>query len=127
MSQPERPDRPHALLLRIAAATVAAGALSAYVIVAAGATPSPQTKNVVVSTAKNATVGTILVSGTTLYTLKASKTACAAACVKVWPEVLLAVRLGESCASPPQPSRLAPGLALHRVRADRLRRRRSQR
>jgi predicted lipoprotein with Yx(FWY)xxD motif len=89
MSQPERSDRRHALLLRIAAATVAAGALSAYVIVAASATPSPQTKNVVVSTAKNATLGTILVSGTTLYTLKPSKTACTTQCLKIWPALLL--------------------------------------
>ena len=89
MSQPERSDTCRALLRRIAAVTVAVGALSAYVIVAASASPSPRTKNVVVSTTKNATLGTILVSGTTLYTLKASKTACAAQCLKIWPAVLL--------------------------------------
>jgi hypothetical protein len=68
MSQPERSDTYQGLLRRIAAVTVAVGALSAYVIVSASATPSPQTKNVVVATTKNATLGTILVSGTTLYT-----------------------------------------------------------
>jgi predicted lipoprotein with Yx(FWY)xxD motif len=44
---------------------------------------------VVVSTAKSAKFGTILVSGTTLYTLKPSKTACTATCLKVWPPLVL--------------------------------------
>jgi predicted lipoprotein with Yx(FWY)xxD motif len=33
--------------------------------------------------------GTILVSGRTLYTLQPSKVACTAACLKVWPQLLL--------------------------------------
>ena len=44
-----------------------------------------------ISTAKNAKLGTILVSddGNTVYTLKPSKTACTAECLKAWPPVLL--------------------------------------
>jgi predicted lipoprotein with Yx(FWY)xxD motif len=44
---------------------------------------------VTISTAKNAKLGTILVSGKTVYTLKAGKTSCGAKCLKTWPEVLL--------------------------------------
>ena len=43
----------------------------------------------VVSTAKSAKFGTILVSGKTVYTLKPSKTACTATCLKVWPALVL--------------------------------------
>ena len=46
-------------------------------------------KSVVVSTVKNSKLGTLLVSGKTLYTLKASKTACSTSCLKVWPELVL--------------------------------------
>jgi predicted lipoprotein with Yx(FWY)xxD motif len=46
-------------------------------------------KAVVVSTAKNAKVGTYLVSGRTLYTLKANATPCTAKCLKYWPQLLL--------------------------------------
>ena len=43
-----------------------------------------------VSTTKNAKMGTILVSGNkTLYTLKPSSTACTAACLKIWPALVL--------------------------------------
>ena len=34
-------------------------------------------------------VGTILVSGKTVYTLKPSKTACSTACLKIWPALML--------------------------------------
>jgi predicted lipoprotein with Yx(FWY)xxD motif len=44
---------------------------------------------VTVGTTKNAKMGTILVSGKTLYTLKPSTTACTAACLKVWPALVL--------------------------------------
>lgn len=44
---------------------------------------------VTISTAKNAKLGTILVSGNAVYTLKAGKTSCGANCLKTWPEVLL--------------------------------------
>ena len=46
-------------------------------------------EDVVVSTTKNAKFGTILVSGKTLYTLKASKTPCTATCLKIWPALVL--------------------------------------
>ncbi len=71
---------------RVVSAAVALGGLSGLVLadVAAGAATS-----VVVSTTKNEKLGTILVSGKTVYTLKASKTPCKAACLKVWPELLL--------------------------------------
>jgi predicted lipoprotein with Yx(FWY)xxD motif len=81
---------------RIAAVALAIGGLSASVLVVgtAGAATnhaakSHAAKSVVVSTVKSKTFGTILVSGKTLYTLKASKTPCASACTKVWPELTL--------------------------------------
>jgi predicted lipoprotein with Yx(FWY)xxD motif len=71
---------------RIAFAVLAVGGLSATGVVASTAGAATSTT---VSTTKNAKLGTILVSGKTVYTLKASSTACAATCLKVWPEVLL--------------------------------------
>jgi predicted lipoprotein with Yx(FWY)xxD motif len=47
------------------------------------------TTTTTVSTAKNPKLGTILVSGTTVYALRSSKTACTAKCLKVWRPVLL--------------------------------------
>jgi len=75
---------------RLAVAALALGGLSATLLGmdTAGAT-TDGAKSVVVSTAKSAKFGTILVSGTTLYTLKPSKTACTAACLKVWPALVL--------------------------------------
>ena len=69
----------------LAGAVMAAGGLSASVASAAAATAA----STVVSTSQNSTYGTILVSGRTVYTLKASKVACTAKCLKVWPELLL--------------------------------------
>ncbi len=76
---------------RITAATLALGALSALVFApdTARAATSHTAKSVVISTTKNSKLGTILVSGKTLYTLKPSGTACTAQCLKFWPEVLL--------------------------------------
>jgi predicted lipoprotein with Yx(FWY)xxD motif len=54
-----------------------------------GATTNHATKSVVVSTVKNAQLGTLLVSGKTLYTVKPSKTACTSACLKIWPALTL--------------------------------------
>jgi predicted lipoprotein with Yx(FWY)xxD motif len=73
-------------LLRMASAVLAAGGLSAAVLAAdtAGAATSS-----VVSTTKTSKYGTILVSGKTVYTLKASSVACGSGCLKIWPEVLL--------------------------------------
>lgn len=72
-------------LLRLAGAVVAVGGLSASIVSAGAAAATSK----VVSTTQNSTFGTILVSGKTVYTLKASKVACTASCLKVWPEVLL--------------------------------------
>jgi predicted lipoprotein with Yx(FWY)xxD motif len=71
---------------RMVGAAVALGGLSGLVLAdsTAGAASS-----VVVSTTKNANFGTILVSGKTLYTLKASKTACSTSCLKIWPALML--------------------------------------
>ncbi len=71
---------------RMASALVALGGLSGLVVAdgTAGAATS-----VVVSTTKNAKLGTILVSGKTVYTLKASKTPCSTQCLKIWPALML--------------------------------------
>jgi predicted lipoprotein with Yx(FWY)xxD motif len=71
---------------RWAGALVAVGTLSASVVVADTAGAATSTT---VSTTKSAKYGTIVVSGKTVYTLKASKTPCTANCLKIWPEVLL--------------------------------------
>ena len=84
------PAPPRVKLRRITAAVVATLGLSAFVFAPAVAHAAGEaTKGVVISAAKNAKYGTILVSGHTLYTLSPSKIACTAACWKVWPEVLL--------------------------------------
>lgn len=74
----------------IAAVALAIGGLSALAVAPgiAGAVTSPTTASEI-STAKNGKLGTILVAGNTVYTVKASKTACAAACWKIWAPVLL--------------------------------------
>jgi len=74
-------------LARMAGALVAVGGISLSVI--AASTDAGAASSVVVSTTKNAKMGTILVSGKTLYTLKPSKTACTAACLKIWPALVL--------------------------------------
>jgi predicted lipoprotein with Yx(FWY)xxD motif len=76
---------------RLALGAITLGGLSAGLVgvAAAGATTNAAAKTVVVSTAKSAKFGTVLVSGKTLYTLKPSKTACTAACLKVWPALVL--------------------------------------
>ena len=73
-------------LARWAGAIVAVVGISLSVIAASEAGAA---SGVTVSTTKNATIGTILVSGKTLYTLKPSSTACTAACLKVWPALVL--------------------------------------
>ena len=79
------------VLGRAAAVAVAAAALSAVAFSpgTAGAQTSPRTASEI-STAKNAKFGTLLVAAQdTVYTLKPSKTACTAKCLKVWPPVEL--------------------------------------
>jgi predicted lipoprotein with Yx(FWY)xxD motif len=71
---------------RIAGAAVALGGLSGLVLAEGAASAAA---NAVVSTTKNAKLGTILVSGKTVYTLKASKTPCSTQCLKIWPSLKL--------------------------------------
>jgi predicted lipoprotein with Yx(FWY)xxD motif len=73
-------------LARLAGAIVAVGGISLSVI---ASTEAGAATGVTVSTTKNAKTGTILVSGKTVYTLKPSSTACTAACLKVWPALVL--------------------------------------
>ena len=82
---------------RAAWALLAVGGLSASIVTAgtAGAATS-----VVVSTSKNAKAGTVLVSGTTLYTLKPSHVACGTKCLKVWPPLLLPAGVTSATAGP---------------------------
>lgn len=71
---------------RAAGAILAVGGVSALLATdVAGAATSTG----VVATSKDGKYGTFLVSGDTVYTLKASKTACGTACLKIWPEVVL--------------------------------------
>lgn len=81
-----RGSRHWSALARMAGAVLTLGGVAATVVAegAAGAAGG-----VVVSTTKNPTQGTILVSGKTVYTLKPSKTACTAQCLKVWPALML--------------------------------------
>ena len=83
-------------LLRLAGTVLAAGGLSASVASAAAATAT----STVVSTSQSSTYGTILVSGKTVYTLKPSKVACTAKCLKVWPELLLPKGVKTATAGP---------------------------
>ena len=70
----------------LAGAILAVGGVSASAVAAGTAGAATAT---VISTTKNAKLGTILVSGKTVYTLKPSKTACGSKCLKVWPAVVL--------------------------------------
>jgi predicted lipoprotein with Yx(FWY)xxD motif len=73
-------------MTRIAGAILAMGGLSASVI--ASGTAGAATSSVI-ATSTSTKLGTILVSGKTVYTLKANKTPCTARCLKIWPEVVL--------------------------------------
>jgi predicted lipoprotein with Yx(FWY)xxD motif len=75
-----------AALARRVGAIVAVGGISLAVVASSEAGAA---SGVTVSTPKNAKIGTILVSGKTLYTLKPSSTACTAACLKIWPALVL--------------------------------------
>jgi predicted lipoprotein with Yx(FWY)xxD motif len=73
----------------MAAIAATVGGLSALALAPnAAAATTPKTATTI-SAVKNAKLGMILESGTTVYALKPSKTACTAACLKVWPAVLL--------------------------------------
>jgi predicted lipoprotein with Yx(FWY)xxD motif len=75
----------------VAVATFAVAGLSASIFAAgtAGAATTHISKGVVVSTVKNSKLGTILVSGKTLYAVKPNKVACTTQCLKIWPELVL--------------------------------------
>ena len=76
---------------RVASAVLALGGLGLGVttVGASAQQSSHASKGIVISTAKNSSLGTYLVSGTTVYTLKPSKIACTAECRKAWVPVLL--------------------------------------
>jgi predicted lipoprotein with Yx(FWY)xxD motif len=80
----EEAHRAH--VARWVGAIVAVGGISLSVLASTGAGAASA---VTVASTKNAKIGTILVSGKTLYTLKPSSTACTAACLKVWPALVL--------------------------------------
>ncbi len=83
---------------------VAAGVVGSLLAVlgagAAGAAEHHATKGIVISAAKTKSFGTVLVSGGTLYTLKASATPCTAACLKIWPAVTLPKGVTKATAGP---------------------------
>jgi predicted lipoprotein with Yx(FWY)xxD motif len=83
-------------LVPLAGAILAIGGLSTSVAVAGAAEAATST----VSTTKTAKFGTILVSGRTVYTLKPSKAACGAQCLKIWPKVLLPKGVTTTTAGP---------------------------
>ena len=102
-TKPHRAPSHRAPVGRIAGAILLVGGLSASAVTAgtAGAAGAAgAATSTTVSTSKNAKLGTILVSGTTVYTLKASKTSCGAGCLKIWPEVLLPEGVDKAQAGP---------------------------
>ena len=76
------------------------GAAAAPTTAAAGSAAAAPTKGVVISAAQSGRFGTILVGGTTLYTLKPSQTACTAECLRIWPPLLLPQGVGSATAGP---------------------------
>ena len=77
------------LVLKVRLAQVVATLLVICGLTSAAAGAVGASATSVVSTRKTAQFGTILVSGKTVYTLKPSKVACGAQCLKSWPPVLL--------------------------------------
>ena len=77
---------------KVVATSIAVGALLATLggVAVSGAAANLASSGTVISTLKTTTYGTILVSGKTVYTLKPSKVACTAKCLKTWPQVILA-------------------------------------
>ena len=80
-----RPSRT-SVLRRLAVLALAVGALTALLAPAAGAASTTATE---ISTAKNSKLGTILVSGNTVYVIKTSKAGCTGKCAKTWAPVVL--------------------------------------
>jgi predicted lipoprotein with Yx(FWY)xxD motif len=86
----------------IAATALAVGGLSvsALAVGPAGAMTSRTAKAVVVKAVKSAKFGKVLASGKTVYTLKPSATPCNAACLKIWPELVLPKGVTKAKAGP---------------------------
>jgi predicted lipoprotein with Yx(FWY)xxD motif len=90
IQNPRRITRRFAIGGAVASVTALVGLAAAVAVPGvASASSDHAAKSVVVSTVKNSKLGTLLVSGKTLYTLKASKTACSTSCLKFWPELVL--------------------------------------
>ena len=91
MTQATNRNRLHAnATLRLATAVLVTGGLAAAIgVTEASGAQHAHAKSVVISTYKSAKLGTILVDGKTLYTLKPNANACTATCHKFWIEVLL--------------------------------------
>lgn len=78
------------MLGRTGAVLLAVAALGAVWLTPGIADAATKTRTArVVATAPDEKLGAILVAGDTVYTLKPSRTACTAACLKAWPPVLL--------------------------------------
>jgi predicted lipoprotein with Yx(FWY)xxD motif len=76
---------------RLATKVCAIGAVTASVFALglAGVAGAQTAANGKISTTQNQKLGTILVAGKPVYTLKASSTACGTQCLKIWPQVAL--------------------------------------
>ncbi len=76
---------------RMATTVCAVGAATASALVfgLAGAAGAQAAANGMISTTQNQKLGTILMAGKPVYTLKASSTSCGTQCLKIWPEVAL--------------------------------------
>ena len=76
---------------RFGTTVCAMGAATASVLALglAGVAGAQTAANGRISTTQNQKLGTILVAGNPVYTLKASSTSCGAQCLKIWPEVVL--------------------------------------
>ncbi|HUY06536.1 MAG TPA: hypothetical protein VMU99_04695 [Acidimicrobiales bacterium] len=78
------------LVAVVALALVVSGCASAAAPQKTVQRASHKPTTVVISTAKNASLGTLLVAQKkTVYTLKPTTVSCSAACISVWPEVTL--------------------------------------
>jgi predicted lipoprotein with Yx(FWY)xxD motif len=76
---------------RIGTTVCAIGAVTASVLAfgLTGVAGAQAAANGTISTTQNQKLGTILVAGKPVYTLKASSTSCGTQCLKIWPEVVL--------------------------------------
>jgi len=91
----------HSVPLRRAAAAVVGSVAAALCLAAAtGASTGHAASRLVVSTERTHALGTILVSGRTLYTLEASATSCGTKCLAFWPPLLLPKGVTRATAGP---------------------------